>query len=604
MVLSSVASMAGQPVAMPDTHGLNYYEAAPHWRALLRHLPQADRERAEPLLREIGALAGTVLDELATTANRHVPELVSYDRRGQRIDEVVFHPAYRELGRIFYERFGLAAMSYRDGVCGWPGRVPQVAKLALVNVASQAEYGIFCPISMTDTLTRVLLRFASPEIQALYVPRLTATRYEDLYEAAMFLTERAGGSDVGQTQTVARHEADGWHLYGDKWFCSNASADLILTLARPEGAPPGTRGLGLYLVPRLLPDGRRNTYTINRLKDKLGTRSMASGEVTLNGAFAHEISGPGQGFLQMTEMVNLTRLWTANGAAALMRRAYLEAITHARGRVAFGKALAEHALMRETLLDLLLEVESCESLVFWTAETLQATDDGMAGAAALLRVLTPLAKYYVSKHAEDVAAEAMEVRGGNGYIEDWPNARILRDSYVNSIWEGSSNVIVLDVARALRRAEVATALADALGTRLDRVRDARGQRAAAITRGALERLFGRLRALLERGDAQQELPLRRLVERLAQLVCATLLLDEAQDQINAGEGYRHLFLVVRLLAQHIYIHPDGQGADPQWATVAYFNEVVDWQMVPPEACDEGLAAAERVAGLAALPGVC
>jgi acyl-CoA dehydrogenase len=599
MVSTPAASTTPAVPAMPDTHGMNYYEAAPHLRLLLRHLPQSDRDRAEPLLQEMGALAGTVLDDLATAANCHVPILVQYDRRGQRIDEIVFHPSYRELGRIFYERFGIAAMSYRDGVCGWPGRVPQVVKLALVNVASQAEYGIFCPISMTDTLTRVLLRFAPAEIQAMYVPRLTAARYEDQYEAAMFLTERAGGSDVGQTQTVARREADGWHLYGDKWFCSNAGADLILTLARPEGAPPGTRGLGLYLVPRVLPDGRRNAYAINRLKDKLGTRSMASGEVTFNGAFAHEISGPGQGFLQMTEMVNLTRLWTANGAAALMRRAYLEAITHARGRVAFGRVLADHALMRETLLDLLLEVESCESLVFWAAEALQATDDGVPGAAALLRVLTPLAKYYVSKHAEYVAAEAMEVRGGNGYIEDWPNARILRDSYVNSIWEGSSNVIVLDVARALRRMEVATALQDALSARLDGAGDARVRQAATITRAALQRLFGRLRSLLELQEPRQELPLRRLVERLAQLACVTLLLDEAQYQIDHGEGYRQLFLAARLLAQHLYRHPDGPGADPLWSTIDSFNPVVDWQHVPPEACDEALAAAQRVARLAA-----
>ena len=276
-------------------------------------------------------MASERLDALSVEANKHVPQLLNFDKRGQRVDEIVFHPAYHELGHVFYEQFGIAAMSYRDGVLGWPSEVPHLVKFALAYIGNQAESGIFCPLSMTDTLSRVLLMYASPEVQQMYLPRLTATVYDDLFTGAEFLTEKHGGSDVGgATRTIARETPDGWQLSGDKWFCSNACADVILTLARPEGAPAGTKGLGLFLVPRILPDGTRNRYTINRLKDKLGTKSMASGEVTFTNTFAHLISGPGKGFIHMTEMLNLTRIWTGMGATSGMRRALLES-TVARG---------------------------------------------------------------------------------------------------------------------------------------------------------------------------------------------------------------------------------------------------------------------------------
>jgi alkylation response protein AidB-like acyl-CoA dehydrogenase len=515
--------------------------------------------------------------------------LVQYNQRGERVDEIVFHPAYHELGRVYYEQFGLAAMSYREGVLGWPGRTSHVVKFALAYVGHQAEGGIFCPLSMTDTLSRVLIMYASPDVRERYLTRLTATRYDDLFTGAEFLTEKHGGSDVGgATRTTAQETPDGWRLTGDKWFCSNACADVILTLARPVGAPAGTKGLALFLVPRILPDGSRNSYTINRLKDKLGTRSMASGEVTFSNTFAHLISGPGTGFLHMTEMLNLTRVWTGLGAVSGMRRSLLEAETHARGRLAWGQSLDSFPLMRQMLLDLTLETESCTALQFFAVQTLQQSDDGVPGAHTLLRILTPLVKYYHSKRAQWVAQEAMEVRGGNGYIEDWPNARLVRDADVNAIWEGSTNIVALDVARAMSREDAGTALFGALHQKLAAVKEPLVMRAAALTARALDRLRTRFARLAVLEAPAQQLPLRGLVDRLAQLTCITLLLEEAEAQIAQDGSYRQLFLAARFLRRAIYPNPDGPGFDDDTAAFAHFRAILDWEMVPASAAEDVL----------------
>ncbi len=596
------ASPPGRPAEppMPNTRGINYYEADKHLIFLLRRLlPPEDFARAEPHLRALGALASERLDALSATANKHGPQLVQYNQRGERVDEIVFHPAYHELCRVYYEQFGIAAMSYRDGVLGWPGRAPHLLKFALGYVGDQAESGVFCPLSMTDTLSRVLIMYAPPDVRERYLPRLTATRYEDLFQGAEFLTEKHGGSDVGgATRTTARETPDGWRLTGDKWFCSNACADVILTLARPEGAPTGTKGLALFLVPRLLPDGTRNSYTINRLKDKLGTRSMASGEVTFTNTFAHLISGPGKGFLHMTEMLNLTRVWTGLGSSALMRRSLLEAETHARGRLAWGQSLDSFPLMRQMLLDLTLESESCTALQFFAVETLQRADDGEPGAHTLLRILTPLVKYYNSKRSQWVAQEAMEVRGGNGYIEDWPNARIVRDADVNAIWEGSSNIVALDVARAMTREDAGTALFGALRQKLAALLVPPASppglvaRAAALTQRALDRLITRFTQLATLDVNAQQLPLRGLVDRLAQLTCITLLLEEAETQIAQEGSYRQLFLAARFLRRAIYPNPNGPGFDNDAGAFAHFRAIMDWETVPASAAEEVLKQCE------------
>src|SRR5512145_3081813 len=284
----------------------------------------------------------------------------------------------------------------------------------------------------------------------------------------MFMTERLAGSDVGATETRAVPQAgefgDHWVLYGEKWFCSNADADLALVLARPEGAPGGTAGLGLFLMPRTLPSGEPNRYRIVRLKDKLGTRAMPSGEIVLEGAAAWLVGDLGQGFKQMAEMVNQSRLSNGVRSAGMMRRAVHEALTVALGRRAFGARLIDLPLVRRQLIKMILPAEAALSVALLTAQCLDRADAGEAEAQVVRRILTPLIKLRACRDARKVAGDAMEMRGGNGYIEEWIEPRLLRESHLGSIWEGTSNIIALDVVRAAAKAEAHRVLARRLKT--------------------------------------------------------------------------------------------------------------------------------------------
>jgi acyl-CoA dehydrogenase len=573
---------------------INFFRADPDLAFLLRrHLSEENYEHALPILTEMGATAAQKMDGLAEVANRQGPVLMQFDKHGRRVDEVIFHPAYHELEKIAYEDFAIAACSHRDGVSGWPGRVPQPVKFALGYLGMQAESGVFCPVSMTDALVRVLERYASEPLKRHFLPGLTAVSMAELKQGAMFLTEKQGGSDVGLTSTVAKpllnnHASEdalqpAWELWGDKWFCSNVSADLILTLARPEGAPAGTRGLGLFLVPKILNDGTRNAYIIHRLKDKLGTRSLATGEVTLRGAQAYQVGVLERGFVQMTEMINLTRIWAAIGSLAAMRRSYLEALIHTRSRVAFGHPLAEHPLMRRQLVDLLVEVEGCAALAFETAAVLERVDrHGVDEDRRLLRILTPLCKYYIPKRGEYVTLEALEMHGGNGYVEDWVNPRLLRDSIVNVIWEGSSNVIVLDVLRAVDREGAGAALYHMLHTRLQSLQHPIVVPVAQQVLELVAQLAERLQGLISLDHESAQLPMRGLVERMAQLTIVTLLLEQAEDELlrdSAGTGKRKWLIALLYLHRHVLVHPDGWAADNDPTALNHFDALVDWKPV-------------------------
>ena len=262
---------------------------------------------------------------------------------------------------------------------------------ALTYLYVQAEFGVCCPLSMTDALTRTIRKFADPALVARYLPGLTSQDMDALTQGAMFMTEQQAGSDVGFISTKAIKQGEHWALYGDKWFCSNADAGLALVLARPEDAPAGTRGLSLFLLPRTLPDGSPNRYRIQRLKDKLGTRGMPSGEIKLEGALAWLVGDPQQGFKQMADMINMSRLSNGMRAAGMMRRALTEALFVARNREAFGKKLIELPLMRRQLLKLMLPAEAARSVLFFVSKELKKSDAGDEDARRRVR-LAPLAE--------------------------------------------------------------------------------------------------------------------------------------------------------------------------------------------------------------------
>lgn len=442
-----------QPHPVPDRRGANLYTTDPDLDALLSLYLGKDLHRhLRPYLVELGALAGGTLDELAMAADRHPPTLEHRSRDGRDAQRIVKHPAYIELERVAFSRYGLAAMSHRGGVLGWPEPLPAAAKYALSYLFVQAEFGLCCPLSMTDSLTRTLRRFGDPALVERFLPGLTTQDFEALTQGAMFMTEQGAGSDIAATAVRAEPAGDGsYRLHGDKWFCSNPDAGLAMVLARIDGAPEGIRGVSLFLLPRTLDDGRTNAYRIIRLKDKLGTRSMASGEIRLEGARAWLVGEAGRGFQQMADMVNNSRLSNGMRAAGLMRRACGEALYVAAHRRAFGRRLIDMPLMQRQLLKLLLPTEQARTMLFQTAQALRRADAGEAGAHALTRILTPLIKFRACRDARKVTGDAMEVRGGCGYIEEWSDPRLLRDAHLGSIWEGTSNIVALDVMRAIRR---------------------------------------------------------------------------------------------------------------------------------------------------------
>ncbi|MGO2153925.1 MAG: acyl-CoA dehydrogenase family protein, partial [Brevibacterium aurantiacum] len=366
-----------------------YVDLDPALNPLIKsYLEPADRKRLAPVLTVLGADAAQRLAPLADVADKNPPTLAQFDREGDRVDEIDYHASYQELQRAAYEEYGLSALSHR-GMHGWDDVPPHLVKYILSYVFVQAEFGLACPVSMTDAAARTLRKFGEGEEIAEAIDRLISADPDQRVTGAMFMTEIQAGTDIAQTETVAESDGENWKLSGRKWFASNPDADIILTLARYPGGDDSTRGVGLFMLPKHRPDGSKNSYVIDRLKDKLGTRSMPSGEVTLDGAYAVQVGELDRGFRQMAEMVNTSRLSNAMRSTALMRRSLNEALAHARKRVVFGKTLIEAPLMRMTLLPLQAEAEAALGLVFYAGDMLQRGDAGDAEAAAQIRVLTP-----------------------------------------------------------------------------------------------------------------------------------------------------------------------------------------------------------------------
>jgi len=543
------AAIPDQPgLLAPDTSGMNFYRADPALTDLLRlHLPEATFRHIEPHLDRLGAMAGGHLDECARLADRHTPILHQRDKFGRDEQWIEYHPAYRELERAAFGEFGIHAMSVRKGILGWPDKYPVVAKHAFTFLFNQAEFGLGCPINVTDGCAKLLANFGSDELKARYLDGLTQTDMSKLTQGGQFMTEKEGGSDVGTLTTRAVQEGEHWRLHGEKWFCSNADAEVVMLLARPEGAGPGTRGVGLFLMPRRLDDGSQNHYRIVRLKDKLGTRSMASGEIKLEGAIAYAVGKLDRGFVQMAEMVNSSRLSNGVKSTALMRRAHHDAMTVARNRVVFGSRIIDKPLAQRQLMKIMLPTEQGLSLSFLTADALDRAEAGSQDAAALLRILTPTLKFRATRDARKVCGDALEMRGGIGYIEEFATARLLRDAHLGSIWEGTGNIVAIDaLTRAIGRHGADNALAADLHARLNEsanVPAAWRNRLRELT----DRAVGFARDVASRSDNEGDA--RRATSLLYHVASAVAFAWEG-SRIHEMRGDARRLLLSRMVIDH------------------------------------------------------
>src|SRR4051812_48709109 len=543
------AASADKPgLIAPDTSGMNFYRADSALADLLRiHLADELFRHIEPHLDRLGALAGGPLDECARLADRHGPVLHQRDRFGRDSQYIEYHPAYRELEKAAFGEFGIHALSIRKGIMGWPDKYPVVAKHAFTFLFNQAEFGMGCPINVTDGCAKLLNNFGSEALKARYLDGLTQTDMSKLTQGGQFMTEKEGGSDVGTLTTTAVQEGDHWRLHGEKWVCSNAKTEVVMLLARPEGAGPGTRGVGLFLMPRRLEDGSQNHYRIVRLKDKLGTRSMASGEIKLEGAIAYAVGKLDRGFVQMAEMVNSSRLSNGVKSTALMRRAYHDAITVAKNRVVFGQRIIDLPLARRQLMKIMLATEQALSMSFLTADALDRAEAGSQDAAALLRILTPTLKFRATRDARKVCGDALEMRGGIGYIEEFVNPRLLRDAHLGSVWEGTGNIVAIDaLKRAVGRHGADAALAADLHARLDDSADV-PQAWRDRLRGLTDRAIGFAREVAARTDNEAES--RRATSLLYHVSSAVALAWEG-GRIHAMRGDARRLLLSRLVIEH------------------------------------------------------
>ena len=432
----------------PDCENLNFYDIDPSFQASLR--VNSDTKlfgHFDPYFRRLGAAVGGDLDRLARIVDRNPPALEQRDRYGRDRDRLEYHPAYRQMEKIGFEDFQLHSMCHVPNALGWEGTVPQVVKYAAQYLFAQSEIGMMCPLNMSDATLHVLKAFGSEELKDYLLPKLLAPKLSEMWKATQWMTEKAGGSDVGALETVARNENGVWRLYGEKWFASHTDAEVALALARPEGAPPGVKGVAMFAVPRYLADGSRNKYRIVRIKDKLGTRSLASCEVVFEGAEAYVVGQLDKGIKQMMEEVNMSRLSHGVRAAGQMRRCYNEAMQVARNRDAFGVPLIDLPLMRRQIMKILVPAEQSLALIMLAAEQMDRANEGSKEAQQVVRILTPLLKLRACRDAVIAARSALESRAGNGVIEEWVNSRLVRDAHISLVWEGTSNINAIDVVR-------------------------------------------------------------------------------------------------------------------------------------------------------------
>lgn len=472
---------------------------------------------------------GAVATAASALTDKYPPQIRTHNAVGDRIDKIDHHSAYYELQKLSYGS-DIVSLKYDKNFLEKYKNHRHLIGFSIAYYFAQTETGLFCPICMTDALARVLEKHPKHPMAQKALKHLASSDLNTFWSGAMFLTEKQGGSDVGANTVRAEVRNERWYLYGDKWFCSNADAQASLVLARMPGSAgelsQGTRGLGLFLVLRNDPVDNHKTWLTHRLKDKLGVKTMASGEITFNGTEAFLIGGENEGFKIMTEMVNMSRIYNAVSSIAIVRRALMEAYAFGRERSAFGSLLVNLPLWRACIADLAAEFYAHQVLVFEATRQLDLSDNNNAEGAKLARLMTPLAKALTGKLSVFAASEAMELIGGNAYIEEHILPRLLRDAQVLPIWEGTTNIQSLDLLRALqkegsdvffKRCEVAiaqyeskTALKTFLQSRLMQLKE----------------LLSNV-AQLSKEDSQRVS--REVLEKMGRLLSACLLAEATKD---------------------------------------------------------------------------
>ncbi|WP_394740940.1 acyl-CoA dehydrogenase family protein [Natronococcus roseus] len=592
-----------------EGRNVNYWELD---RTLQRELRRTYADEAfawaEPRLEAFGETVGHVIADNADYIDHHGPELEPYDRHGEVQNRVRYPAEQFENERLAYEA-GIVADVFEAP----PGRDEPMAlshNLAMQYLLCYADPGFDCPVAMTAGAALVLEKFGDESLDP-YYEALTSRDYDDLIEGAMFLTEKQGGSDVGANETRAEYdeESECWRLSGEKWFCSNVDAEGTLVLARTADAPEGTAGLSMFLVPHadpdrfddpvtkgdLLEDGplapdEVNDQLYRRLKDKLGTISVPTGEVEFTGATAILVGEEKAGFRQMAEMLNLERLSNAAASCGIMGRVLLESKIYAASREAFGKPIDQHPLMRADLVDMAVDHEAATAYVLEAARLLSEReraertgqdDDEADDAYRLMRLLIPIAKLRTARMAVDTASYGMEVHGGNGYVNEFVTNRMLRDAQVLPIWEGTENVLSLDVLRALEHEDAHEPLQEAIEDRLERVSHPALADCLETVEAEYHELLTALATLAGEDGEYAQLSAKRLAHYVFDVFTAALLLERAQSEIEDGDA-RTALVAKRFVANELE-YPEARGiTDGERFALEAFDPIVRYASVEPD----------------------
>jgi acyl-CoA dehydrogenase len=541
----------------------NFWTSDANGRATLARLAPNAAGRWAADLESFGAWTAGEVDAQADYTDRYGrPRLESYDRDGRLANRIVTNPLWDACSAEAYRR-GAVGLNYGDD------RAPYIVTFAMGYLLSHADVSLHCPVTMTGAVAYVLDRFAPPSVKSRWLPELTRRDGRAL-TGGTWATEQHGGSDVGATTTVARRDGAHWRLDGLKWFTSNVAGGIAVATARPEGAPAGSKGLGLYLVPTQLDDGAPNPMRIRRLKEKLGTVGVPTGEVDLTGTWAAEVAPPPEGFRLMMEALEFSRIHNALSSAGLHRRAFLEALAYAERREAFGSAIARYPMVQDELLKLLVQLEASVALAFEAAAAFDRAHETPIAEAdnalrTWLRLAVALAKYRTAEEANVAARGAIELIGGNGYTADFVTPRLLRDAQVLTVWEGPANIQALELLRLLEPRYGAFELFR--------------RRVAAAVEGSVQAERAAVRSgLAECGEAlgyigsdagRAQRHARRLLALMADVLAGALLLEEATAGLAQGDARKSL--VLRLFAQGCLVRPARRGVGPEteWVGAAF-----------------------------------
>ncbi|MDQ2874978.1 MAG: acyl-CoA dehydrogenase family protein [Actinomycetota bacterium] len=550
--------------------GLNWWRCDPTLQLLMRHyLTPAEWAWAEPHLDSMGALMGGPVSERADVTDRNPPRLERYDRWGHDVSQIVLPPSFLDTRRDVLANSFTTPSIRADAV----SRGVRLTMLSAAHsyLLNQAEIGMTCALGTGGEMVASLVRaFAPADIRERVLARFESGEWAG--QTIQSLTERTGGSDLAEIETTATPDGDAWRISGLKWFASNASGAAWVVLAKPEGAPDNARGIATFLVLGDRRDGTRNGIAIRRLKDKLGTRAVASAEVEFAGAEAFLLSGDGgtgaapgdgKGLSRMMEMTNGARLGIAMMGLGCARRALVEAMCYSRHRMAFGKALADQPLMQRKISEMIVDVEAAQALVF----------DGF-DPSRQLRIGAPLIKLRAARLGITAASDAIEVHGGNGYVADWPVARILRDAQVNTLWEGPDNILCLDIRRGIERSRADVAFLDRLRAAV--VAGPADPATTALVEQRVEQLAQAIDRWKALDRATGEARLYPLAQLMADVYAGALLLEHAGAQ-EREQGSDRKTLVARLYARrHLAdLGPMRGIGEPRAEELDRFNDLWD-----------------------------